>query len=540
MKNILLFLILPFCCLAQKPVFSTAKTTEATVYFNGAEMTQTTSVKLPSGASELIIANIADNIHENTVQINAPASMTILSVQFTNNYISEYESGENAPAILKVRDSIRIIQREIMRLSNAKDSEAKAIELLDKNQQVSGTNNGLILSELTKVVEYYKAKRTELSNSYDNLEEKIKNLNIKLAALQTKIEAGRNTEKLSKGKLIVQLMSETAGTVPLTISYITPNAWWKPFYELRAGNTTDPIDMLYKAEVTQASGIDWKQVKLMLSSGNPNQNNQMPQLQSWFLRYADNYRAGDQMNGYLNKVKGVAPGIDSERYSATERLESVVVSRSPNDYISSNENQLNVSFDIDIPYDILSNRKAHSVSLNRIKLPATYKYYAAPRLEKDAFLLAEITDYGKYNLLQGEANIIFEGMYVGKTLINPNQTADTLNLSMGRDKKISIKREKIADKSGTRLLSSKKEQTFTFDISIRNNKKDAIKMLLKDQIPLSTDKDVEVSLIESDGAKVGAETGILTWEVSLKPNESKKLRISYKVRYPRDKVLQNL
>jgi homoserine trans-succinylase len=31
------------------------------------------------------------------------------------------------------------------------------------------------------------------------------------------------------------------------------------------------------------------------------------------------------------------------------------------------ENQLNVSFDIDIPYDILSNGKAHSVALKDIK-----------------------------------------------------------------------------------------------------------------------------------------------------------------------------
>ena len=101
-----------------------------------------------------------------------------------------------------------------------------------------------------------------------------------------------------------------------------------------------------------------------------------------------------------------------------------------------NENQLNISFDIDIPYDILSNGKAHSVALKEVKIPATFKYFAAPRVEKEAFLLAEIVDYSKYNLLKGDANIIFEGMYVGKTTINPNQTSDTLSLSMGRDKKI--------------------------------------------------------------------------------------------------------
>ena len=154
--------------------------------------------------------------------------------------------------------------------------------------------------------------------------------------------------------------------------------------------------------------------------------------------------------------------------------------------------------------------------------------------------MAEISDYSKFNLLPGEANIIFEGMYVGKTVINPNQTTDTLNLSMGRDKKISIKREKIADKSGTKFLSAYKEQTFTYDITIRNNKKESIELLLKDQYPISTDKEITVELLEKDRAKVNEETGILTWDLKLGTNETKKIRISYKVRYPKDKVIDNL
>lgn len=111
---------------------------------------------------------------------------------------------------------------------------------------------------------------------------------------------------------------------------------------------------------------------------------------------------------------------------------------------------------------------------------------------------------------------------------------------MGRDKKVSIKREKVVDKSGTKFFSSKKEQTFTYDITIRNNKKEPIEMLLKDQYPLSSDKEIEIELAQKDGAKVNPETGILTWDISLKPNETKKIRISYVVKYPKDKIIENL
>ncbi|WP_395067377.1 DUF4139 domain-containing protein [Flavobacterium sp.] len=536
---------------AQKPIFATAKVKAATVYFNAAELQQTTTINLPVGTSEIVIKNVADYLNENTVQIGAPSSVTVLSVQFTQNYISEYEIDESNPAIKKVRDSITLVQKDIKKVQIDVYSHQQTIALLDQNQTVAGTNSGLNVAELMKLVDYYKAKRTELDNAVVSLQEKEAKFTKKLKDLNEKLIINTQKEdKTSKGKLVIQVMNEIAGNVNLDINYITNSATWNPFYDLRVDNVKDPINMMYKAQVTQNSGIDWKKVKLTLSSGNPNQNNQAPLLSSWFLRYQEysvGYGSGSGSgsgfaNVYSNQIQGRKEKSNSYKYADTTASYGLdeFDDNSISNYTSINENQLNVSFDIDIPYDILSNGKAHSVALKEIKLPATYKYYAAPRVDKEAFLLAEINDYSKYNLLPGEANIIFEGLYVGKTNINPNQTADTLNLSMGRDKKISIKREKVVDKSGTKFLSSYKEQTFTFDLTVRNNKKEEILMILKDQYPLSSDKEVTIELLDDGKAKVNSETGILTWELKLAPNETKKIRISYKVKYPKDKVIDNL
>ena len=528
---------------AQKPIFATAKVKSATVYYNAAELLQTTSINLPVGTSEVVIKNVANNLNESTIQIGAPSSVTVLSVQFTNNYISEFEVDENSPTIKKVRDSITLVQKEIKKVQILTYSNQQTIALLDENKNVAGANSGLNVTELMKLVDYYKTKRTELDNAVVELQEKEIALNKKLALLNNKLETKtKNEEKTSSGKLILQVMNDVAGTIPLDITYITNSATWTPFYDLRADNVTSPINMMYKAQVIQNSGIDWKKVKLTLSSGNPNQNNQAPLLNAWFLRYQEFsngyvYRDGDS-NSAINIIQS-RPALKYSDTTASAGFDEISKSDISN-YTEINENQLNVSFDIDIPYDILSNGKVHSVALKEIKLPATYKYYAAPRVEKEAFLLAEIEDYSKYNLLPGEANIIFEGMYVGKTFINPNQTSDTLNLSMGRDKKINIKREKITDKSGTKFLSSYKEQTFTYDLTLRNNKKETVNMLLKDQYPISTDKEITVTLLEDGSAKVNTETGILTWQLKLAPNETKKIRISYKVKYPKDKIIENL
>ncbi|WP_395077431.1 mucoidy inhibitor MuiA family protein [Flavobacterium sp.] len=542
MKQLLPVLLSLFSIIAvaQKPIFTTAKVKAATVYFNAAEISQTTSVTIPIGTSEIVIKNVANDLNESSVQIGAPSTLTVLSVQFTNDYISEYEIDDKSPAIKKVRDSIKFVQKEILKVANAKNSEAKTLELLDKNQQVAGINSGLNVLELMKMVDYYKAKRTELSNNINTFSEKEVKLNETLQKLNNKLEIDTSKEeKSSSGKLIVQVMNELAGNVPLEISYLSNSATWNPFYDLRVENVKDPINMLYKAQVIQNTGIDWKKVKLTLSSGNPNQNNQAPLLSSWFLRYGESQNVyGYNQNKLQNQLQGRAAGVQVE--AVYDAVSAPIVKKSISQYTTVAENQLNVSFDIDIPYDILSNGKVHSVALKDIKLPASYKYYAVPKVEKEAFLLAEIADYSKYNLLPGEANIIFEGMYVGKTTINPSQTADTLNLSMGRDKKVSIKREKVVDKSGTKFLSSKKEQTFTFDITVRNNKKENIDLLLKDQYPLSTDKEIEIELLQSDNAKINTETGILTWQLQIKANETKKIRISYRVKYPKDQVIGNL
>lgn len=533
-KLLLLFLTLHTLAKAQKPIFTTAKVKAATVYFNSAELTQTASLVLPKGNSEILVKNVADYLNENTIQIGVPASVTVLSVQFTDNYVSEYEIDENSPAIKKVRDSIQLIKRELNKLSTEKVSNSKTIELLDKNQQVSGLNSGLNVSELTKMVEYYKLKRSELNNAITTIQEKEDRLNKNLLRLNEKLEINtKNEDRTSKGKLILQVMNNTAGVVNFDISYLTSNASWKPFYDLRANSISEPIEMLYKAQLIQNTGVDWKQVKLVLSSGNPSQNNQAPLLNTWFLRYGNERDKGYYNFGRLeNELQGKVSGVTIE--------DNITYKKSLSEVTTISENQLNVSFDIDVPYDILSNGKAHSVALKEISLPATYKYYAAPRVEKEAFLLAEINDYSKYSLLQGEANVIFEDMYVGKTFIDPNQTSDTLSLSMGRDKKINITYEKIADKSGTRFFSSKKEQTFTYEITIRNNKKETVQLLLKDQYPLSTDKEIEIELKQSDNAKVDTETGILNWELKLKPNETKKIRLSYKVTYPKNRMIDNL
>jgi uncharacterized protein (TIGR02231 family) len=204
------------------------------------------------------------------------------------------------------------------------------------------------------------------------------------------------------------------------------------------------------------------------------------------------------------------------------------------------ESQLNTNFEIDLPFNIESDGKVHSVTIKEEKIDARLKNYGVPKLDKDAYLLAEIPDWQKLDLLPGMANIIMDNTYIGKSTIDPNSTADTLNLSLGKDKRVAIKRTVVRDYTSTKISGNFTKQLFTYELTVKNNKLTTVDLLLKDQYPISTIKEVEIKLEDGNGALVNEESGILTWKITLKPGESKKMRFSYTVKYPREMKIANL
>lgn len=536
-------MLLTIAAAAQQPVYTRAGLESVTVYRIGAEMNHKARVTLPKGSSQIVVQQVANAIDENSIQVSAGNKVTVMSAGFARNFLKEEDL--KSPAYLKLEDSLQSARRELVRTRNARSAEESTLVLLEKNQSLSGgTTGGPSVTELMKLADYYKKQQVELRNNIASLLEKETRQLVGVQKLEKQLREMSEDPNASGGQLVLQVMSENGGATDLTVSYITPAARWSVYYDMKAVNTSSPLQLLYKANVMQNTGIDWKKVKLTLSTGNPSQSGTAPVLDAWFLAYA----APQQLNwarekdklAYQNRLQSVK-GVEVNEMQAPAPPPAMIADSFGVDaYTSQNENQLSATFDIDIPYDVASNGKQHSVTLKEFSLPASYKYYAVPKADGDAFLMAEVTDYEKLSLLPGEANIIFEDMYVGKSFIDPNATTDTLNLSVGRDKKVIIKREKVTDMSGVKFLGNQKRQTFTYEIRVRNAKKEPVNLLLKDQYPVSTDKSMEIELVDSDGAAVNPETGVLTWKLNLAPGETKKVRLSYTVKYPKDKVIANL
>jgi TonB-dependent SusC/RagA subfamily outer membrane receptor len=606
--NLRLLISLAFsgCCMQlqagdKTPVIISSALSAVTVYRSGAEMTHTASTYVKQGSFELTIEGISNQLDINSLQINCPSAVTLLGVEFSTNHLV---TEEPTAAGRLLEDSLARLQKENDKISLSQINAKDLLEVLKSNRDIKGTQTGLSVVELMKLMDYYKTKSLELQNELANLGEKQKKLLKQIDKIKQQITEEEKKNQKTGGLLHLQLSVATDMKADFTISYISNNAYWTPYYDIRVADIKNPATIIYKSKIVQTTGVDWKKVKLSLSSSVPNQWGNAPVLKSWLLSYIDPYRAMERglsarnriqsfdekdksfsevvvtgavgngsdlrIRGYssfnnnstpLYIVNGTPMNADDFAKISTNAIKSTQIlkgesattiygNRASNgavlitlkdgleDYVSVTDNELNISFDIEMPYDVPSNGKEQTATLREFPLEALYKYYAVPKLDKDAYLLAEVSEWEKLNLLPGNANIIFEGTYVGKTFIDPNATADTLNLTLGRDKRVVIKREKLADFSSVKFLGSNKLQKITFELTVKNNKKDGIKLLLKDQFPLSTNKELEVELLDDGGASVNKDLGVLTWKLELAPGESKKIRFSYSVKYPKDKMVQ--
>lgn len=608
MKAFLFFVLFSCALWAQKPIFTQAELQSATVYFSGAELRHKTSVTLPQGTTELVISNIANALDESSLRISTPKSVTVLATQFTQHYATEFDPEYERPELAKVHDSIRFFQSKLQSIIIQKEAVEKTIAMLNANTKLNGNNTGILTQQLANYSLYYQSKLYELSWDAFVLGEKQVKYQKQLDFWNQQLTPQPNSSVKSKGQLVLYLNTTQAGTHSLQISYTTTLAGWEPTYDLKASSLTQPLELVMKSQLWQTTGIDWNNIKLTLSNGNPATQHEAPLQQAWTLVYRNPYgrkeKVAIQPNApVLNALQGQLAGINITAGTGNPGAKSAVIirglgtinanteplyiidgkptraedfrnlpphaiksvevlkdasavsiygSRGSNgvivvttkqnvsDYTEVVERELNISFDIDLPYVILSNGKKHGIEIKNLEIPANFQYYCVPKMNRDVFFMAEVTDFGKYNLLPGTTQLYFDDTVVGTTQLNPNETLDTLRVCLGRDKKITILREKVKAKSATKFLSSQKEQQFTYEITLRNNKKEAVTVDLRDQYPLSNDSSISIELTNDGKALVNTDKGFLRWNIALQPNETKKVRFSYTVRSDKNKSIGKL
>lgn len=520
---------------AQEPTPLPAKSqiTDVTVFLSGAQVSEEATIALAKGDNIVVFEGLATNIDARSIQAAAPDIVLINSVRHEVNFMKEQVQ---TPRIIRLQDSLRLIQEKTEVLNNEKTVLTQENALVLANQSLSGEQKGVSTDELRKAADFF---RTRLRDINERLLQN-QRAQTKLSEDRNRINQQLQELNFEKNKpsndIVVKLKCDYARTVKVGIRYFVPDAGWAPSYDLRAKDTESPITLDYRAEVWQTTGVQWKNVNLTLSSGDPLQGGTKPELVQWNLSFGQpGYAIYDKIvsgkmeaAGQVNEYSGGEPGRAENKPTTLA------------DYTTMRNTATTAEFAISVKQDVPSDGKHQQVSVQSATLPALFEHYAVPKLDKDAFLIARITGWESLNLLPGNVNIFFEGTYITAAYLDPTYTTDTLDFSLGRDKKIIIERNMLKDYNAKKDIGTNRERTFGYEFVVRNTKKSIVHLKLMDQVPVSQDESIEVKDIDISNAKKDEATGLLTWDLELQPAATQKFKLIYSVKHPKKKIVPGI
>lgn len=504
----------------------------ATVFFRGAELTQTASVVLDKGQNDVVIEGLSPDTDVNSIKVSA-GGVVISAFEFSVDYLSDAKM--LAPSVERLEEQVRAKQAELDNVDIDIRTNTNLLQYLQAGvtKNVSGSEKGMGIDELKKTMEYYKAQAVELERAQFALNKKKSELQQELDNLNRQLAQETVGSRKTSGVLKLAVSASQPGNSVFTVKCYSPAAGWTPYYDINVASIEKPVEIAARSKVWQTTGLDWDKVRLTLSTSMPTSGKVAPLFSTWFLEEV----VSDRIRGAASRKMAELAVQNSYTYAEeSNAAEPTADEQEIYDYVERSENDLNITYDIALPYTIPGNGKQQNVDISRMEAPAEYKYYTAPKLDAEVYLLAEIADWQKLGILSGNANITYDGTYLGATYLDASSTRDKLSLTLGTDSRVTVKREKVDDYSAKKTFGGDIQQTFTYKITVRNNQNKAVAIVVKDQYPRSTRKDVTVTL-QKDTTPWTAnieETGIMTWERELAAGQSESYQLKYVVRYPKD------
>lgn len=626
----------------------TSQIDDVTVFLKGAQINRSGSTTVPAGTSEIIFTGISPLLKRESLQAGTKADVSILSVHYETKTIQKAQNKEEIALLEKAQaEKQAALDKLYAHLEVIRTREALIANLLNFQQEnISATIDDVIKAEqiIATKLEPIKLEAQQTERQIEALNREVNQLSQKIAALGVVYES-------IEPRVTIKVKAESEVKAKFTLSYFVSNARWYPSYNLNVKSLDEPLLIDYQANISQQTGEDWNDVKLTLSTIDPNLSGQKPILVPWYLvlnqvnqrpdetnynRYTPNQvnsvsgRITDQygdplpfatvkvigstvgtcsdMDGYysLNMPQGknqisvsfigynevviyvtgtthnivlaekalmleevmVVEDLENKNYTYAEESEvdavqNISYSMNTIDVITtssirekkSNQPRLNkqaiysptysqpvdvtkqvnvvsAEFEIDEKFSVPSDERNYTVKIEEIEKKVFYQYYCAPRFNTDVFLTAQMTDWESLSLLEGQANIFFEGTFVGTSLLDAKFVGDTLDISLGRDKRIVVDRVKEKEYSKYKVVGNEASKSVKWLISVKNNKDVPINLILEDQFPLASDSRIHIETDEVQNATVNETTGIITWDIKLAATKLTEVSFKYKVTYP--------
>jgi uncharacterized protein (TIGR02231 family) len=528
-----------------------SKPEKIVVYTQGAQVHRTASVNLVAGQNTIVFTGLENCINAAAIQASGNGNFIIADIQHLVYYPEVVKAKLNGDvrykkAIKNITDSIQEITYVIEEVRAKSDALVTEKNVLMSYGLYKGQTKKDSMPYLKEGLSFLREKLFNINSEYlklkrekEKMETKIQTLNDRITAINNEL-SNQNQDgevEVVDYRIIVNVIADQPTVASVNVNYYITNAGWTPSYDLRAISNEQSVKLTYKAQIYQQSGIDWNGVKLVLSTANPNRSYNIPNLSPWYLGYAYQYKNTNikKINSmYEQPVSTTQKSIaNTDSYSLSGRAE-LDEAKDASSYTTVSENVIETEYEIKLNYTIPSDGKTHFAAILVKDLKTLYRYKAIPKLNNNVYLTAVLPDWEDAITMGGEASIYYDGSYVGRTSLSPGGTEDTIQLSLGIDKNIAIKRQKIKDKCSQKLLEENIVHQYTYEITIKNARSSKIEIDIEDQLPLTNDKNVSIERKELSGAKYDELTGILKWRLNVQAKDTKKVSLVYQIKAPKN------
>jgi uncharacterized protein (TIGR02231 family) len=560
-KLLLSFALITCSLFANDKVTVKSSLHSVTVYTQGAQLQHKANYTVKAGVSEVIVEGISPQISAGTIQVKATGAVVILDSKYEYYYPQPNIQWTTTELPLKVRnaikvleDSIKLINFELRDINDEIEVLVAARKIIISNGAVKGqgkVNDSIQL--LKSTVDYYTSKVSELNKKISALDRQkvkktdlISDLDTRLNDLQNYAEQNNPTPEI-KGipRIIITFMAKEAASGRIDLSYLASNAGWTPLYDIRSEAATGKISLTYKAQVRQQTGLDWDDVKLSISTNNPYANKTKPELSPWYIDYQEFRKQLNEKAKLRSEAYGddVPAAVNSSVMNMGFMYSTIgatfePVAQGAEAFTTIVQQLISAEFKIDLNYSIASDNQVRMVLVKQSELNTSFRYYAVPKLDPGVYLVAQMTKLDELQLVPAKANIFFDGTYIGETYLDPTTMDDTLNLSLGKDPNIVVKRTLLKNQSKERIIQDKKERSFAYNIEVRNLKSSEIELIIQDQIPLTTNPEITIEKSNLGKGSIDEKTGLIEWQLKLKAKDNQTFDYDFKVRHPKDKIVQ--
>lgn len=525
--------------LALPPAFAFADTLNVksridhvTVYPDRALVHRVADQSVAAGEHELVFSGIPASMDENSLQFNANAANAGLEILHVSS-TPEFHDAAQSAGLNEVISQIDALNRQIAGLTDqiqVDDSQIKFIRNYQSGHSVQIRDVPPLSQEAFVDLMSFTEERLlkAMQTRRQHVEEKDELLARRKVLEQRRQQVGKAAKNETR-RVVVTLRASQPATVSSVLSYVVPGVEWQPVYDARYDSANGKLTLNYFAQVSQNTSEDWSDVALSLSTAQPVTGVILPQLEPWRVDVAAPPRPVP-----MPSVRGMR---NQESLMRADAVPAAEMAGSAS-YVSAKANTAatNTVFDVTGKQTIRAGGQHQRVPLSTLSETATLSYELVPAEAAAVFATVKVKNEKAFPLLAGSVNAFFDNEFIAASDMETVFPGEEMELAMGVDQAISVKREPLQRFTETTgLTGSGKRLTYEYKTRIRNNRKQPVELILHDRFPISADEKIDVKRLEPSGGDIALKgDGRYEQKFTLAAGEERIVVLKFSVQYPKN------